>query len=140
MQHALKWHVEPEATLVTLFGPTTSFTVKDWEYFKETRAAAEARILTSLKEEVRHYLNVKEQLAKEEGLEQKGTSWSPEHFDWLVQYQILRWSQAEVAKTYHRTRQTIQSAIHHVSQLLIGPKWRQWLRPPGRSGRPRRSS
>lgn len=58
----------------------------------------------------------------------------PEHFEWLVRYQVEGRSYNWLAGHYHQHKGTIEDAVKDKA-ALIGLR----LRPPGRPGRPPRS-
>jgi hypothetical protein len=116
-----------------------TFAAPEWDVCRETKAEASDRILAALKGQVTRYLEEREQRARQEGMAQRPRTWTPHHFEWLVRFQVQGWSHNQIATAHDCTRQTIPPALNQVANLMVGPKWKQWLRPPGKPGRPRSS-
>jgi hypothetical protein len=66
----------------------------------------------------------------------------PEHFEWLVRYQICRQSQREIiAETgTKRKHSAVAAGIRNAARLVAGEHYRYWLRPPLPPGPRKRSS
>ncbi len=62
--------------------------------------------------------------------------YAPEHFDWLVRYQVLERSWLAIAAEVGKKGRwrTVKNGVHHVAERVIGPDYKSWLRrsPPGR--------
>lgn len=63
-------------------------------------------------------------------------AYSPQHFEWLVQFQIqqLPWSRIAKEQTHMTHIDTIRHGVWTAAEHVIGPNWTGWLqrRKPGR--------
>jgi hypothetical protein len=122
---------------------TCSFECRDWNPCAETLAAARKR----MKQEVS--LQIEKKVEATRKLFDYVTplindvapkAMAVEHFDWLVKYQLQGIPYGRIGKqgATKRGQQTIADGVKHAAELVIGPKFSEWLRP-GRPGRPRKA-
>jgi hypothetical protein len=115
-----------------------TFSVPSWDILRETRADAELRMLESLEKDLKCYLESEKRKARDKGLTHRPRTWTTAHFEWLVRYQVLGESYGQIAKSRRCSPQNCKQAIAKVAKAMVGPSWKQWLRPPGLPGRPRK--
>jgi hypothetical protein len=62
-----------------------------------------------------------------------------EHFDWLVKYKIREIPYGQIAKGDQNKpeQQSVADGVKSAAELVIGPEYKEWLRP-GKPGRPPR--
>lgn len=103
-----------------------------WNPFDETRERAEKRLLRDFKKKLTEYLDKTEQLAEEEGTAAPRKRDPEAHFEWLVRYQVHRWSYNEVAKHYNCDRTTASHGIQSTATLIdLSLVTKNRGRPPG---------
>ena len=107
----------------------------EWDPILTTRAEAERELRGAFEDYLRRRLDEIETLAESRGLVPTAEKRRPEHFEWLVYYQVELWSQGEIAEQYGVDRTTVRDALKHAADLLG-----LTLRPRGRPGRPRGST
>jgi hypothetical protein len=142
------WDVNPAARAVLEWPPDKlsgagkpspfkyDFQTAAWDVRSETRNQARARILAEVADQLDTAMDSEEAECVKVGMAKVGRKAAAEHFEWLVRYQVLGHSFKCIAKVCHRTRQAITSGAHDAAELLVGPNWKSWLRPPGKPGRP----
>lgn len=67
--------------------------------------------------------------------------YSPRHFDWLVQYQLLGKSKNAIAAGLggkDESRRVVGAGVNGAAKMVFGPNFKTWLRRP-RPGRPRQT-
>jgi hypothetical protein len=134
----LAWQLLEWADLRTAF-PTEPFrcqlVLDGWNALTETKTEARARLLAELEKRIKEYLDgVEEDARRQYGL-RAPHQLSAEHLDWLVEYQVSGCSFRSLAAHYSMDRHNVAKAIKGIAELVIGPRWREWLRPSER-GRP----
>ena len=90
---------------------------------------------------LKSYRQITEALLKRDHLlERAPRKLEKDHFEWLVQYQILKLSQRDLSRKHEKSVRSISSGLHTAAKLLFGERWRIWMResPPG--GRPPKRS
>jgi hypothetical protein len=133
----LDWKMPHEPTVWPQHHPRLQLSVPEWDIFAESRGAAHKRIMTALEEQVLRHLVEKERMAKKHGLRKTPSEMKPFHFEWLVQYQVLRQSHGRIAKGCkpRTVRSTISRGVRRAAQLLVGTaSWERWLRPADKPG------
>lgn len=113
------------------------FVIDGWKMQSETRTQAVERILGWVKKELNEILDEEEKKAKKTRMEKTPRKTSIEHFDWLVQFQILEHTYAAIAKIAKSkvTSQTVSDGVKSAAEVVIGRGWEKWLRE-GKPGRP----
>jgi hypothetical protein len=136
--------------MVRMLGPVAfEFKTIGWDIFGgESRANAKEAIMGALEAQVEQKLNeVAHIVATEPHLETMPEIHEPEHFHWLVLYQLFEGTTfADVTRKVKKLPQgatdklrsakvTITKGIKNAAERLIGPRVDDWLRP-GLPGRP----
>jgi hypothetical protein len=67
------------------------------------------------------------------------TAFTPDHYIWLVQYQVMRWSWSKIVGLCPReiTQAAVKFGVKKAAADVIGEEWSKWLRA-GKPGRPRK--
>lgn len=126
---------------VTIFLPVSvdqrrfTFTHPGWELTTDnvTRAELERVVRAAFEAHLSDYLDSMETLAHAAGMERTPQKRRLDHFDWLVYYQVERWSHQEIAEEAGVDRTTVRDGLKTTARE-IGLR----LRPVGRAGRPRK--
>jgi hypothetical protein len=115
-----------------------TFSTPSWNPLIEKRNEARERILKQLLTEIEDELNKEERRCQGplSGCEKVGPKGSIGHFACLVLYQIRQQSSSEIGKKFDLSRQAVEVGTKHAAELIAGPDWVNWLRPPKRPGRP----
>jgi hypothetical protein len=141
------WDISPAARAALEWAPDNlscagkpspfkyDFQTAAWDARFETRGQARARILAEVAEQLDAAMDGEEAECEVLGLKRITRKTAPEHFEWLVRYQVLGHSFKRIAKECFRTRQAITAGVHGAAELLIGPDWKSWLRRSGKPGR-----
>ncbi len=103
-----------------------------WDPQRETRTAAQARIMGELRRVVRTELARIEVAARARAAAVPSKRTGTEHLVWLARYQLRQESFAEIARDVGKERQTVTDAVK-AAAALVGLE----LRLPSRAGRPR---
>jgi hypothetical protein len=125
------------------------FEYRHWNPVKKERVAYVNSVQKSFSGSLEAYLARIERLISQGGLEapkkkhkEKYKKMERQHLYWLVCYQFLGWSFKRISREEENTADsahpdTISNAVNSMAELLIGPNFNVWLRPPSRAGRPR---
>ena len=121
-------------------GPDFHFVSPGWNPVHEKRGQARARILSELQTQLDERLDQVEKTHQKRGKEKVPWKVAVEHFDWLALYQVKGLSYQRIARDFRPKRcpQTVTHGVREAAKLVIGPRWKYWLRP-GLPGRPRKS-
>jgi hypothetical protein len=128
----------------TIFSPAPTtpakfdFSVRGWDPLQETRDDCIKRVLKQVRDELETQLDQAQALyEKVVGFQPAPRVKAEEHFDWLARFQILGlpYRQIGLQATDERRTTSVIQGVEEAAELVIGPGWRQWLRPSER-GRP----
>jgi hypothetical protein len=117
-------------------GELLQLRVEPWDPPTEPRMAYESRVLAEVKAALAAERARIIAAAEERLMTPAPRKLSTDHFEWLVQYQVLGLSFNKIAKQSRRARSAVEEAVKGTAKLLIGVTWPEWLRPPQRGGRP----
>jgi hypothetical protein len=117
-------------------GELLQLRVKPWDPRTETRMAYESRALGEVKAALAAERARIIAAAEERLMTPAPRKFRTDHFEWLVQYQVLGLSFNKIAKQSGKARSAVEEAVKGTAKLLIGVTWPEWLRPPQRGGRP----
>jgi hypothetical protein len=106
-----------------------------WDPFMEPRAVAKQRLMSVFETELDHLLDRIEEPWRSDRYEPTVVKRHPEHFDWVVHYQVLGKSYGTIQRTLApaTSRQGISKAIRDTA-ALVGLT----LRQPNRAGAPKK--
>lgn len=109
-----------------------------WNPFQEKRLAAKKRILAEAKKALDAYMRQVKKLMTAFDVSPAPVRQSPEHFDWLVLYQLGGKRYGQIAKhdDVALETQAIADGIRKAAMQVVGPNWKKWLRP-SEKGRPK---
>jgi hypothetical protein len=116
-----------------------TFQGRGWSVLRETENDFRRRLRVSFEIALNAYIKKRKRGALEAGYPEMPSKCTPEHFNWLVMFQVKRMSHSDIARAAHRTRSTITGAIHLVAELVVGDLVDSWLMPPLPAGRPPRA-
>ncbi len=131
------WMLPPGSTLPLFRTPMRSrFTLSQpgYEPSRERRQDAARRLRMAFECMLQAHLDGGERVAQARGLRPTPRK-SPEHFVWLVQYQVHGWSFQRLADEVCRDRKTVEAGIKEAAGLI-----NLALRPPAPGGRPRKGA
>jgi hypothetical protein len=111
-----------------------------WDPLEEKRSTFRRQAIEHLTRELDIQLDQSESAMRCLGKLKVPRKVSTEHFDWLVDYQLLGNSFPEIKRTARdaSSRQTVDQGVKDAAEAVVGPCWKKWLRP-GKRGRPRKS-
>jgi hypothetical protein len=112
-----------------------------WDPHVLTRTQQRETLLKLAAEQIDAYLDAMEHQHQVMGpdLRKPESIPKPEHFYWLVLYQVKRLSFDRIVETWEKrlevvSRQSVTEAVRRTAKFLIGPHWKLWLRPRGKPG------
>jgi hypothetical protein len=114
------------------------FSSPRWNPLREPRSKAKKRILAQFEDLLEPKLEKERELIGRLGCKPISYNVDSQHFDWLARYQVQGLSFQRIAEHYHRERQTVTHGIKLAAKVMLGSSWKQWLRPPGKPGRPKK--
>ncbi len=106
-----------------------------WDPQRETRAAAQARIVGELRRGVQMELARIEAAARVRAAAVPSKRTGMEHLVWLARYQLCRESFAEIARDVGKERQTVTDAVK-AAAALVGLELRSPMCPPAATAAP----
>jgi hypothetical protein len=122
------------------FPDAFKFETDGWSTLRETEEDFKVRLQDEFVKKMTSYIARQKREAERLGWILMPPRVAPEHFDWLVLFQIKRVSQERIAKAAHRTRPAVAEAIQKTAGLVAGDGVQFWLRPALPPGRRRKSS
>ncbi len=116
-----------------------SFEDRGWEPAEELWGRAEARIRAAFEEQLATYRELMEARAASKGMERTPSAKkNPEHYEWLVHFQVQQWRPARIAEQYSTEDNTLEeSAIRMALKGTAASLGLRLRRPP--KGRPPKS-
>jgi hypothetical protein len=105
-----------------------------WDVINETRAEAKARLTRTCKTLIDAHIQLVTILEQERGWSPPPPSRQSQHMEWLVRWQVHRWSKEDVAKHYYVSEEAVKTALRTTARELRLP-----LRREPRGRRPKRS-
>jgi hypothetical protein len=119
-----------------------------WRPHLESRQAYERRAMDTLRSQLREQMDESERLAGRFCRKNRRSICSKAHADWLTLFQVKGMEYIDIARDLIKTKtwnnpdttedalaETVRTGIQKMAELVIGPAYGSWLRPP-RFGRP----
>jgi hypothetical protein len=119
-----------------------------WRPHLESRQTYERRAMDTLRRQLHDQMDESERLAGHFGRKNRRDLRSEAHADWLTLFQVKGLEYIDIARHFIKTKtwnntetsedalaETVGAGIRKMAELVIGPAYGSWLRPP-RHGRP----
>jgi hypothetical protein len=118
-------------------GGAWEFRCDPWDWLTETKRVGLARILSDLRCQVEARMAVVGADLLSRGAELAPRRAEMQHFEWLARWQVGGELKNRIARDVGEGRATVQKGIRRAAELLVGPRYHQWLRASARPGRPK---
>jgi hypothetical protein len=115
------------------------FRTEGWAVLRETEPDFRARATREFEEALGQYMRRRFADAEARGKCPMPSKVKPEHFDWLVKFQVLRESHSRIVSLSGRQRSAVSDGIRRAALLVAGKPCDYWLMPPLPAGRKRRN-
>jgi hypothetical protein len=137
----LAWCIFDQFAAGAYIGTPDPFVLRTegWAVLRETEQDFRARVTREFEEAREQHIRQQTAAAEALGNCPMPSKVKPEHFDWLVKFQVLRQSQSKIKEKTGVERSAVSDGIRRAALLVAGDPCDYWLMPPLPAGRKRRT-